>query len=45
MLMYQECDRTNTPKIGGVVFDDMAILSDIQLQSKVACLEMIHLVD
>ena len=43
--MYHECDRTNTPKIGGVVFDEMAIQSGIQLQPKGAGLEVIGVVD
>ena len=43
--MYEEVNRTQTPKVGGVVFDEMTIQSGLQLQPHNAGLDMFGYVD
>ena len=43
--MYEEFNRTDSPKVGGVVFDEMTIQSGLQLQPHSSGLDMFGYVD
>ena len=43
--MYKEFDRTEYPKIGGLIFDEMTIQSGVQLQPEGEGLAMTSFVD